>query len=89
MRDDQHGSDMLALLCDMPLDAVRSAVTSRRLHTWGLLDGGDAAGAMPSMLSGWLLATDQFVKWIEQPYASDTDLLIALCQAHVSLRASR
>ena len=89
LRDDRHGCDVLALLCDMPLDAVRSAVTSRRLHTWGLLDGGDAAGAMPSMLSGWLLATDQFVKWIEQPYDSDTDLLIALCQAQVSLPVSR
>ena len=68
----------------MPVDAVRDAVASRRLRTWGLLDDGDADGAMPSMLSGWMLATDQFVKWIEQPYDSDTDLLIALCQAQVS-----
>lgn len=44
-------------------------MASRRLHTWGFLDGGDADGAMLPMLSGWLLATDQFVKWIEQPYA--------------------
>lgn len=76
-------------MCDMPLDAVRSAVASRRLHTWGLLDGGDVAGAMPSMLSGWLSATDQFADWIERQYASDTDLLKALCQAQVSLIASR
>ena len=89
LRDASHGCDVLALLSKMPVDAVRSAVASRRLHTWGLLDGGDAAGAMPSMLSGWLLATDQFVKWIEQPYDSGTDLLIALCQAQVSLPASR
>ena len=32
---------------------------------------------MPSLLSGWLSATDQFAEWIEQPYDSDTDLLIA------------
>lgn len=89
LRDATHGCDVLALLCDMPLDAVRSAVSSRRLFTWGLLDGGDAAGAMPSVLSCWLLATGQFADWIEQPYDSDTNLLIALCQAHVSLRASR
>lgn len=89
MRDKDHGCDMLALLCEMPVDAVRDAVASCRLHIWGLLDGGDADGAMPSVLSGWLLATDPFAEWIEQPYDSDTDLLIALCQAHVSLRASR
>ena len=91
LRDDRQGCDMLALLCEMPVDDVRDAVTSRRLHTLGLLDEGDADadGAMPSMLSGWLLATDQFVKWIEQPYDSDTDLLIALCLAQVSLPASR
>ena len=89
MRDKDHGSDMLALLCEMPVDAVRDAVASRRLHILGLLDGGDADSAMPSVLSGWLLATDPFAEWIEQPYDSDTDLLIALCQAHVSLRASR
>lgn len=89
MRDKAHGCDMLALLCEMPVDAVRDAVASRRLHTWGLLDGGDVAGAMPSMLSGWLSATDQFADWIEQQYASDTDLLKALCQAQVSLMASR
>lgn len=89
VRDDRHGCDVLALLCDVPLDAVRSAVASRWLFTWGLLDGGDAASAMPSMLSGWLSATAQFADWIEQPYDSDTNLLIALFQAHVSLRASR
>lgn len=89
LRDATHDCNMLALLCEMPVDAVRDAVASRRLHTWGLLDGGDADGAMPSMLSGWLLATDQFSEWIEQPYDSDTDLLIALCLAQVSLPASR
>ncbi|RYF31643.1 MAG: hypothetical protein EOO23_01840 [Comamonadaceae bacterium] len=89
LRDATHGCNVLALLCEMPVDAVREAVGSRRLHIWGLLDGGDADGAMPSMLSGLLLATNQFVKWIEQPYDSDTDLLIALCQAKVSLPSSR
>lgn len=84
-----YGCDVLALLCEMPVDAVRDAVASRRLHTWGLLDGGDADGAMPSRLSGWLSATDQFADWIEQHYASDSDLLLALCQAQVSLPASR
>lgn len=89
LRDDRQGCNMLALLCQMPVDAVRDAVASRRLHTWGLLDRGDADGAMPSMLSGWLLATEQFAEWIEHPYDSNTDLLIALCQAQVSLPASR
>lgn len=89
LRDDLHGCEVLALLANMPMDAVQDALASRRLHNWGLLDGGDADGAMPSMLSGWLLATDQFVKWIEQPYDSDTDLLIALCLAQVSLSVSR
>ena len=36
----------------------------------------------------WLLASDQFVEWIEQPYASDADLLRALCKARVSLSGS-
>ena len=89
LRDDRHGCDVLAMLADLPLDAVRSAVASLRLHTWGFLDGIDSDGAMPSLLSGWLSATDQFAEWIEQPYDSDTDLLIALCQAQVSLPASR
>ena len=89
LRDGRHGCNVLALMCDMPLDAVCSAVASRRLHTWGLLDGGDVAGAMPSMLSGWLSATDRFADWIEQPYASVADLMKALCQAQVSLMASR
>ena len=89
VRDKAHGCDMLALLCEMPVDAVRDAVASRRLHTWGLLDGIGADGAMQSLLSGWLSATDQFADWIEQPYASDTGLLKALCNAHVSLTASR
>ena len=89
VRDERDGCEVLALLCEMPLDAVRSAVASRRLHTWGLLDGGDVAGAMPCMLSGWLSATDRFADWIEQPYASVADLMKALCQAQVSLMASR
>ena len=89
LRDATHGCKVLALLCEMPVDAVRDAVASRRLHAWGLLDRGDADGAMPSLLSDCLLATDQFVEWIEQPYDSDTDLLIALCLAQVSLMASR
>lgn len=89
MRDATHGCNMLALLCEMPVDTVRDAVASRRLHTWGFLDGIGADGAMPSLLSGWLSATDQFADWIEQPYASNSDLLAALCQAHVSLMASR
>ena len=89
MRDKEHVCDVLALLCEMPVDAVRDAVASRRLHTWGLLDGDGTEGVMPSSLSGWLSATDQFAEWIEQPYDSDADLLIALCQAQVSLPASR
>ena len=89
LRDDLHGCEVWALLANMPMDAVQDAVASRRLRTWGMLDGGDADAAMPSMLSGWLLATDQFADWIEHPYASDSDLLTALCQAQVSLTASR
>ena len=89
LRDATHGCNVLAMLCDMPLDAVRSAVASRRLHTWGLLDGIRSDAAMPLQLSGWLSATVQFADWIEQPYASDTDLLKALCKARVSLSASR
>ncbi|MBV7457489.1 hypothetical protein KW843_23655 [Acidovorax sp. sif1233] len=81
MRDATHGCNVLALLCEMPVDTVRDAVASRRLHTWGFLDGIGADGAMPSLLSGWLSATDQFADWIEQPYASNSDLLAALCQA--------
>ena len=89
LRDATYGCDVLALLCDMPLDAIRSAVASRRLYAWGFLDGRGADGEMPSLLSGWLSANDQFADWIEQPYASDSDLLTALCQAQVSLTASR
>lgn len=89
VRDDTHGCEMLALLADMPMDAVQDAAASCRLHAWGLLDGISADGEMPSILSGWLSATDQFADWIEQPYASDSDLLTALCQAQFSLTASR
>ena len=52
VRDGRHGCNVLALLCDMPVDAVRDTMASRRLHTWGLLNGGDTDGAMPCMLSG-------------------------------------
>ncbi|WP_146191283.1 hypothetical protein [Acidovorax sp. HMWF018] len=89
LRDELHGCEVLALLADMPVGAVQDAVESRRLHTLGLLHGGDTDTAMPSVVSGWLLATEQFADWIEQPYASDSDLLIALCQAQVSLTPSR
>lgn len=89
LRDATHACDVMALLCEMPADAIRDAVASRRLHAWGLLDGGDADGAMPSVLSDWLSASEQFADWIEQPYASGSDLLTALCQAQVSLTASR
>lgn len=89
MRDALHGCEVLALLADVPIDAVQDVVASRRLRTWGLLDGRNADSDKPSLLSGWLYATDQFTDWIEQPYASDSDLLTALCQAQVSLTASR
>ena len=89
LRDATHACDVLAMLCEMRVDAVRDAVASRRLRTWGLLDGIVSDGAITSLLSDCLLATDQFAEWIEQPYDSDTDLLIALCQAQVSLPASR
>ena len=88
LRDATHGCNVLALLCEMPVDAVRDAAASRRLHTWGFLNGISANGEMPSLLSGWLSTTYQFADWIEQPYASDSDLLTALCQAQVSLTAS-
>ena len=89
MRDALQGCEVLALLADVPIDAVQDAVASRRLHTWSFLNGISADGEMPSLLSGWLSATDQFADWIEQQYASDSDLLTALCQAQVSLTASR
>lgn len=89
LRDHTQGCAVLALLCEMPVITVRDAVASRRLYAWGFLDGIGAHGEMPSLLSGWLSATDQFADWIEQPYASDSDLLTALCQAQVSLTASR
>ena len=89
MRDALQGCEVLALLADVPIDAVQDVVASRRLRTWGLLDGRNADSDKPSLLSGWLYATDQFTDWIEQPYASDSDLLTALCQAQVSLMASR
>lgn len=84
LRDDQHACEVLAVLCEVPVRMVRQAVSSRRLYAWGFLD----EGARPVALSGWLLASDQFVEWIEQPYTSDADLLMALCKARVSLSAS-
>ena len=57
----------------------------------GILGAGRALGregAMPLALSGWLMASAQFVEWIEQPYTSDADLLMALCKARASLPAS-
>lgn len=88
LRDATHVCHVLALLCEMPMDAVQDAMASRRLYTWDFLDGIGADGEIPSVLSGWLSATDQFADWIEQPYASDSDLLIALCNARVSFPAS-
>lgn len=88
LRDDQHACEVLAVLCEMPVGMVRQAMLSRRLYAWGFLDGGGAEGAMPLTLSGWLLASDQFVEWIEQSHASDADLVMALCKARVSLSAS-
>ena len=87
LRDDPHAWEVLAVLCEVPMGMVRQAMASRRLYAWGFLDGGGAEGAMP-VLSGWLLASEQFVEWIEQPHASDAELLMALCKAHVSLPVS-
>lgn len=87
LRDDRHACEVLAVLCEVPMGMVRQAMSSRRLCAWGFLHDGGAQGAMP-VLSGWLLASGQFVEWIEQPYASDADLLMALCKAHVSLPVS-
>ena len=88
LRDDRHACEVMAVLCEMPVRMVRQAVSSRRLYAWGFLDGGGAEGAMPLALSGWLMASAQFVEWIEQPYTSDADLLMALCKARASLPAS-
>ena len=52
MRDALHGCEVLALLADVPIDAVQDAVASRRLHTWSFLNGISADGEMPSLLSG-------------------------------------
>ena len=89
VRNANHGCNVLARLAEMPVDVVRDAVASRRLHTWSFLDGISADGEMPPLLSEWLSATDHYADWIEQPYASDSELLTALCQAQVSLTASR
>jgi hypothetical protein len=89
LRDHRHAYEVLARLADMPVDAVRDAVASRRLYAWGFLDGIGPAGELPLILSGWLSATNQFADCIEQPYASDSGLLTALCQMQVSLMATR
>ena len=89
LRNANHGCSVLARLAEMPVDVVRDAVASRRLYAWGFLDGIFADGELPSLLSGWLSTTDQFADRVEQPYASDSDLLTALCLAQVSLPASR
>ena len=89
LRDGRHGCELLARLANMPLDAVQDAVASSRLHLWCLLDGIGADSEMSPLLSGWLSATDHFADWIEQTYASDSELLTALCKAQVSLTASR
>ena len=89
VRNANHGCNVLARLAEMPVDVVRDAVASRRLYAWGFLDGIFADGELPSLLSGWLSTTDQFADRVEQPYASDSDLLTALCLAQVSLPASR
>ncbi len=89
LRDRGHGCEVLAQLCDVPVAVVQYIVTARRLYTWGFLaDSGDDRDA-PLVLSDWLIATSQFVECIEQPYVSDLDLLVAICQAQVSLMASR
>ena len=62
LRDDWHACEVMAVLCEMPVRMVRQAVSSRRLYAWGFLD----EGARPVTLSGWLLASNQFVEWIEQ-----------------------
>jgi len=82
LSDEQQGCERLALLCEVPVDVVRDAVALCRLHAWGLLHGVDDA-AMPSSLAGWLSACDPFAEWIESSYASDSDLMRALCQALV------
>lgn len=48
MRDALHGCEVLALLAGVPIDAVQDVVASRRLHTWGLLDGRNADSDKPS-----------------------------------------
>lgn len=89
LRHGQHACEVLALLSEVSVDAVLDAVASRRLHAWGFLDDISTDGEIPSILSGWLSATDQFADWIEQPYISDSELLTVLCQAQVPLTASR
>lgn len=85
LRDERNACEVLAVLCKVSMDMVRQAMSSRRLYAWGFLDGSDVDGVMPSVLSSWLSASDQFVEWIEHPYTSDADLLMALCKARVSL----
>jgi len=74
---------VMGLLSALPLETLRIAVASRRLYTLGFLQGCSADGPLPLSLNGWLSATDHFSAAIKQAYASDSDLLIALCQRDI------
>ena len=94
LRDEDHGTAVLALLWEMPVDAVRAAVSPNRLRDLGLLggpqtDGADGRGAVIASLGDWLSTTWHFLEWIEQPYPSDAAFLTALRQAQLSFQASR
>lgn len=82
--------EALALLSDVPVDIVRDTVAARRLYVLGLLDspGRHDLSSMSLNLNDWLCATYEFAAWIVQPYATDADVLAALCQANISLSAS-
>lgn len=93
LRDEGHGVAVLALLWEMPVDAVRAAVSPNRLRDLGLLggpqtDGVDHHGAVIASLGDWLSTTWHFLEWIELPYPSDAALLTAQRQAQLSLQAS-
>lgn len=94
LRNEEHGVAILALLWEMPVDAVRDAVSPNRLRALGLLggpqiDGADGHGAAITSLGDWLSTTWHFLEWIEQPYPSDAAFLTALRQAQLSFQASR
>lgn len=91
--DKDHSVAVLALLWEMPVDAVRAAVSPNRLRNLGLLsgpqtDGVARRGAVIASLGDWLSTTWHFLEWIEQPYPSDAALLTALRQAQLSFQAS-